>query len=454
MSARHSHRRNKRNAPCRLRWLFASIVIVISVSLSTGRAVGQSDLQPSSAAAQSGDDYNPQNNKWNGLTTLVALAHGLGISMDLRSDLDWGDVSEDDVLMILYPTSQIVPRHLSSFIRGGGRVVLGDDFGQSDRLFAELGLLRADAIGVGASRYHNDLAFAPIAKAIADRSLADRAPTLVTNHPAIFTELGFSQPIYRFGPGETVVSEGELGSGLLIGLADPSILINRMLQFDDNFQFAINLLRKLMDKGSRQIIVITGRFRLTGEPVVKPERPTGLAGAVVLINGWLGEINAYIATKQTARSLALLIAGLVGVLFLLIMPLRTKTQLSGSWTRARPKMVSPLTAHDIVHSYDQPLGKQSFTVAAAAIRDGVSRRLADRVGLSDPFHAVPKHVLFHRLESTAGPTAVTCLNGIYQALKNLPSRDHATSQVDSRHVSKQEFESLSSAVAKLYRSLE
>lgn len=434
-------------------------LVVASVLWAAGPASAQdrswgNDLSSTWNELPLTDDYNPDNNSWNGLTTFVALARGLGITVELRRELEWSEIDPGDVLMVLYPTSLIVPRHLSSFIRGGGRVVIGDDFGRSNRLFAELSLLRADAIGVGASKYHNDLAYAPIANAIKGATLAERAPTLVTNHPAMFSDLGFTKAIYRFGPGEVVVSEGELGRGYLVGLADPSVLINRMLQFDDNFQFAINMLRRLTEKGSRKITVVTGRFRLAGEPAEPNDRPDGVAGAADFANNWLGEINEYVATKSTAKGLALLFAGLVAVLLLFIVPLRSKSELNGSWTRARPNMPQALTSAAVVSLFDRTSRKQSFAVAATAVRDAVSRRLADKLGITDPFHGVPEHVLFRQLEDNCGPHASAHLRPVYQALKGLPSRDHAVSKVESRYISQQEFERLSSAVDQLYRSLD
>ena len=437
------------------------LAIVLTATVAVGRASAQNEADEAQRWAQidQTDDYAPSNNAWNGLTTFVALARGMGIAVELRQDLRWEELGRSDILFVLYPTSVVVPRHVNSFIRGGGRVVIGDDFGRSERLFAELGLLRADAVGVGASSYYNDLAFAPMATATGGQALSENAEQLATNHPAIFTDLGPTKAVYSFGRGETVVSAGELGAGRLVALADPSVLINRMLQFDGNFGFAVNLLRYLSDSGSdtfsRRIVIVTGRFRLAGEPVENDKPADGLNGITGILNEWLGEINQYVVTQSTARGLTLLAASCLAFLLLGIVPLRSKSELDGNWTRARPLMAGSKAPDQIVAMFDKTTGaRTSFLLPAAALRDGVARRLGEDLGYDDPFHGVPEHVLYRELETRNGDGAVRRLRPLYRQLKNLPSRSQADVNWDGRFISEREFERLSDQVAQLYRSLE
>lgn len=411
--------------------------------------------QPAAPERDEGD-YDIDNNAWNGLTTFTALARGMGLSVQLRRNLDWTELEPRDILVILYPSSNVVPHHLSSFISGGGRVVLGDDFGSSHRVFAELGILRKPAVGVGATEYYDNLPFAPVATRVGDDPLAAGAPSLVTNHPAIFTELAFAHPIYRFGKGETVVASGRMGAGQLVALADPSILINRMLQFEGNFQFAVNLLRQLMSGGSRRMVVVTGEFTLRGAPPPSTADQHGsVASVVAWINEWLRrDVNAYVATEATARGLAVLLAGLVSVLLLVVLPLRARGELDGKWIRARPDAPAPLDMSGIVAIYDRPQRRQSFALAAATLRDGLVRRLSGLAQTPDPLSDIPERELYRRLEGAGFPEAAAQLRPIYGTLRGLPSRAHAASQWQSRFVSLREFERLSAVVSQVYRSLE
>jgi hypothetical protein len=333
-------------------------------------------------------------------------------------------------------------------------VVLGDDFGTADRIFAELGLLRGRAVGIGANRFYSNLPFAPFAAASGAHPLNRDAANITTNHPAILTSLGFTRAIYRFGNGETVVSAGDLGSGKLVAIADPSILINRMLQFENNFQFARNLIRYLKDGGSRRMIVVTGDFRFTGEPPPNSAADDGTAlGLVNATNEWLGELNEYIATSATGRGLSVLIAGALSLLLLLVLPLRARGDLDGGWIRARPDTTPPLGLDGITALYDRPItNRTSFALAAGAVRDAVSRRLADELGVDDPLYNMSEDQLFDALNRRGAGEAAARLRPVYRKLRDLPSRAHA-SQWERWFVSRRDFERLHAAVGQVYRSL-
>lgn len=427
----------------------ASMVATALAALAAATPVA---AQP---AADAGD-YDIDNNNWNGLTTFTALARGMGLTVELRRDLDWNELAPTDLLVILYPSSNIVPHHLSAFISSGGRVVLGDDFGSSNRIFAELGLLRDRAVNVATHEHYDGLPFAPLARRVGEHPLGEGAPSIVTNHPAILTELGFTRAVYQFGDDETVIAVGDLGSGKLVALADPSVLINRMLQFEGNFQLAVNLTRFLMAGSSRRLTIVTGDFTLRGEPPPTKGADDGTVTAFVnAVNEWLRrDVNAYVATPATARGLSVALAAVVAILLVLVLPLRPRGELDGRWIRARPESTRPLGLEGIVASYDSPQSRRrGFALAAAALRDGIVRRLADVAGTSDPLHAISQAELFRALEALGYGEAAARLHPIYRTLKDLPSRAHAASQWESRFVSQREFERLHAAVGQLYRSL-
>jgi hypothetical protein len=433
----------------------AALALVAVALVASPAFAQQPDLAGEPPPRPPSDDYDIDNNKWNGLTTFAALARGMNLSVEMRRELEWRQLEPNDLLVILYPDAKIVPRHVGAFINGGGRVVIGDDFGTADRIFAELGLLRGRAVGVGASRFYDNLPFAPFARAAGEHPLSQGAPTIATNHPAILTSLGFTDPVYRFGGSETVVAAGEQGSGRLVAIADPSVLINRMLQFENNFQFAVNLVRYLMmDGGSRRMIIVTGTFALSGEPPPNSAADDGTAlGLVNAANELLRELNQYVATSATGRGLSVLIAGALSLLLLLVLPLRPRGDLDGRWIRARPDAAPPLGLDGIAALYDRrTTARTSFALAAGAVRDAVSRRLGDELGVDDPLYNLSEPQLFDALNRAGHAEAAAQLRPVYRKLRDLPSRAHA-SQWERWFVSQRDFERLHAAVGQVYRSL-
>src|SRR5215813_4313817 len=204
-------------------------------------------------------DYDVDNRAWNGLADFARLAAGVGITVEAKTEVDWQTLSPDrDAIAILYPTSRVEPVHLTAFLRAGGRLLIGDDFGNSDEALARLGLLRRTAQGVRARRYDQNPNL-PIAFPRAQgHPLAREAPELITNHPSTFDAPSGADVVYTFGGQDAVVVAGDLGAGRWVAVSDPSVLINGMLAFDGNLAFALNVIRYLAPMGRpARIILLT-----------------------------------------------------------------------------------------------------------------------------------------------------------------------------------------------------
>src|SRR5690606_28722133 len=128
---------------------------------------------------------------------------------------------------------------LSTFIQAGGHAVIADDFGESRDALAALGLLRAEVVTPRATRYQDGRAWAPIALPKGSHPVARDIDEVVTNHPAALKQLEGATNVIGFEDAAVVVA-GERGTGRYVALSDPSIFINRMLQFPGNVQLATN----------------------------------------------------------------------------------------------------------------------------------------------------------------------------------------------------------------------
>src|SRR5262249_29763509 len=139
----------------------------------------------------------------------------------------------------------------------------------------------------------------PIAQPSLGTDLGRAAPELVANHPSNFqTALPAT---YSFSPGHALVVEGQIGRGYFVALADPSVLINNMLEIDSNRAFARALIRRTCRAGQDRILMFTQRFENRGEPA-----PTGSEQSVFArFNQMLTGINAaLIDASRDGRVLA------------------------------------------------------------------------------------------------------------------------------------------------------
>src|SRR5438045_7824942 len=91
---------------------------------------------------------------------------------------------------------------------------------------------------------------------------------VVTINPAGLTEVSGPTAGIGFGAGKgAVVVAGEQGTGRFIVVSDPSILINRMLEFPGNVALAVNMLRWLdRDGRAKRVVLLRGDVPMYGEP--------------------------------------------------------------------------------------------------------------------------------------------------------------------------------------------
>jgi hypothetical protein len=415
-------------------------------------------LSSGSVDAQTEDhDYDIYSERWNGLSTFMALAQGSGLRVMQTERIDWEDINRSDVLILLYPTSGVEAAHIAAFIRGGGRVLIGDDFGKSDAVLARLGMLREVGVGVDAARFHLDLAYAPIARPwLPNHPLADGVTDLATNHPAILPAVEGPEVVFGFGSGEAIVAAGDFGNGRFVVTSDPSIFINRMLQFEGNFNFAINLIRFLSTAESSRIVVLAGDFAIAGRPEdARDDRSTDGTFDSVLkdFDNWLEELNEYLLTKTSLRVLAAAFALIVALLAAASLPLARKAKLDGAWIRAGDSAVALDSFEAVISYYDTDDARRNFALPAAVLRDSVNTQLAEVLEHSDPLFGLPETELYARVETARGREAVIHLRAIYTTLKALPTREQAASGLANASVARREFERLHSGAERLYRSL-
>ncbi|HUH03391.1 MAG TPA: DUF4350 domain-containing protein [Kofleriaceae bacterium] len=420
-------------------------------------------LAGSPAAAQSpanvaGPDYAAESTDWNGLARLIALAKGLGLEVETTDSLDWNELGSEDILFMLYPRTRIEPSFLAAFVRNGGRVLLADDYGDSHEALGRLGMLRERVAGVDAERYHADRAYAPIARAWKpNHPLAKDVEDLITNHPAVLRDVKGADVVFGFGENEGVVAAGSIGDGLIVVLSDPSVLINRMMEFGGNLQFTVNVLRYLARPGkTKRLVVLAADFQLWGEPKNLLDDGT-LGGRVDTMmmdfNRWLDGRNDYLLTKSAILGAAITLGLGLAVLAIIYVSTRVKNKLDGSWTRAADPIHSAADFQSTVAYYDRKGSKPSYTLPAAILRDTVNARLERVLEHSEPIHTLSEDELQSLLHARCGADAASAIRGLHRKLRALPSRVQATSPWTMGYLSRHEFERLHADVERFERTL-
>jgi hypothetical protein len=400
-------------------------------------------------------DYDPHSDAWNGMATFVGLVEGRNYTVDVKSQLEWGDLGANDILVLVYPLVKVEPSDLAAFVQAGGNVLIADDFGESKDALAALGVLRAEVATPRASKYQDGRLWAPIAVPKSDHPVAADIDELVTNHPAALKQVEGAEVVLGFDDSAVVVA-GERGSGRFVAISDPSVFINRMLQYPGNVQLAINIFnwldRHATGQRARNIVFVRGNTELYGDPRPFIDDPRGgkIARSIAELNAWLWDRHWWFLTPGAMKALAASLALLLLVLAVAALPVRRGPRIDGAWLRfgRPPKRDEP---YGLIAAADrQPA---SFLVLACILRDQVQTLLADALGKSEPLYTLSESQLATQLAREKGNKASDALVRVYKRLRALPSRGQAAAPWSSGQLARRDFDALYRDVAELCRTL-
>jgi Domain of unknown function (DUF4350) len=389
--------------------------------------VGQLLVTPGDARADAAD-YSPHNSEWQGTSHLFRLATERGFSIETRSSLDWKKLDKNNILFFLYPTAPIPAEKLVAYLRGGGRVILADDFGSTQELLEQLGVRRVPVNGARLSRLHAENPALPIATPRTPHPLNNSIPELVTNHPAAFdTQL---PAIFGFEPsGGALVVAATLGRGRIVLISDPSVFINRMLKFPGNEAFARRLLGYLGRPGEDSYVVFTQHFTETGSPKptvrVTAPPPPGLSAILADTNTLLAEFNEYMLDRVWIMPIATLLAGLLLALAVWVIPMM-RPRYDASWTRPGEGPPPARYARDLEPYLNGSPRKMNFAYPAAVFRDVLDVDLEEALGVAAPLTTMDEPALRRMVEKRAGVEAERLCNQLIGLTRRIPHREMVT----------------------------
>lgn len=425
----------------------------LAVALALAAALVARPATAQDAAPELEAEYNPYSQDWNGLASFKGLAEGMGFEVEPVNTLEWGEVGADDILFLVFPLTRVDPAKLGAFVRAGGHVVIADDFGDAKDALAAMGLLRAEIAQPRATRFYEGRPFAPIANASGDHPIAREVGDVVTNHPAVFKNVDGADTVVALDEGALVVA-GERGSGRFVAISDPSIFINRMLQFPGNVALTSNILNWL-DRGNRRarnVVLLRGKTSMFGDPrpYIDDARAGEVGRSVADLNQWLSQADTWLLTATAMKVLAATLAGFLLILALVALPVRRGPKIDGGWLRFnRPQRRDE--PHGLVVAADA--GHGSNLVLACILRDHVQRLLAELTGKAEPLYTVPESQLVAELSKAKGTSAAVALTRVYRRLRALPSRGQAAAPWSAGHLARREFDTLYKDAAELCRSL-
>lgn len=429
-----------------------ALVALLALAVTRARADDDDDDKRPAAPRDDLADYDPTSRAWNGLTAFVGMASGAGYEVAPVATLEWGELDRDDILILMYPLERVDPSRLSAFLEAGGSALIADDFGLAKDAIARLGFIRAEVGTPQATTYWRDRSYAPIATTIAPHAITQGVDRVVTNHPAVLTHVEGATAVVSFGGGEALIVAGERGFGRFALVSDPSIFINRMLQFPGNFAVASNLLRWLGRGHAQRVVLVRGDVPMYGDPrpFIDDAGAGSLGRAMGDINRWLEGGNEWLLTPSAMKAIAGALAFLLIGAALLAMPAWKRGAVSGEWLR----FARPAAGDDIAHAVARAdRGDSNYRVAAAVLRDAVSAAIAGAIDVRDPLYALDRPALIDRVTTACGADAGRALTILYTRLRELPTRGQATAAYGGLHVSRHEFDRLYDDAATLYRTL-
>lgn len=235
-------------------------------------------------------DFSVYNTRWNGASALAVAIHGTGSFVPtLDVDVEDGEMTlvqksfaDFDVpprgtsLVLLGPAVPPTPEEaawLRGFVRGGGRLLLADDFGAGNAFLEALG---------SASRFSGlpmmDLAFArhpafAVAASFEPHPVTAGAREAVLDRPTALRESPDAAVLARTGASAWLDRDGDalpdpreprgpfawlaverVGEGEVLILSDPSLLINGMAAAGDNARLRDGVVAWLTQDGRRVLV--------------------------------------------------------------------------------------------------------------------------------------------------------------------------------------------------------
>ena len=204
-------------------------------------------------------DFRVENPFWNGLSTVDSKA-----KLTIIDDFDSLPSNPKGTALLLVPYEQFSAlelTQLNSYVSSGGTLVVLDDYGFGNQVLSSVGLnmkFTGETLLDPLFDYRNkwipkitDFTSTPIAANVSSivfnhaSSLNDTSDATIAAYSSRFSFLDTNgdgswdnnEPAGPF----PVIAYAKVDQGIVVAVADPSLLINSMIGLDDNLQFVNNV---------------------------------------------------------------------------------------------------------------------------------------------------------------------------------------------------------------------
>ena len=251
-------------------------------------------------------DYDPQSHTWSGTSELVRIAAEAEVELRPTSTLDWSQLPRGGALLVLHPRNSLGLADVSAFLDDGGRVAWLDDFGASEEFWRWF-QFRVEPVVGGVPRTP-ELPELLVARPRLVHPLTLDVDALVTNLPVALAHPRL-RPVFEFvGQAQGLLLVGQIHAGKLIVAGDPSMLINTMMRFPGNRQFAHNLLAFLAARPGGRVTMVWGDVRVRGQWQGRTRARTRRREAVNTLNTAFRSLSDALASTAVLRPFAALLA--------------------------------------------------------------------------------------------------------------------------------------------------
>lgn len=265
----------------------------------------------------------------------------------LGAKLDWESLTAADAVLVVHPTARLQFGEASAFLSAGGRLAIVDDFGKADQLLSRFHIRRALAPTNPAESVGNNPRL-PIARPFALEGDAAGGRVLrhpivadvdqvATNHPsaletdpeveltpvltlrdrqgeeALFAVIGVIGNAQACGLDTGSPENPRARCGRLFAMADPSVFINLMMEFEGNRELARGMLQYLLEDDSwgqrrGKLFILANDFQQSGQFGGQADLQRRLESTLGSLQQLLDRVRADGLPTQLAAALAALSA--------------------------------------------------------------------------------------------------------------------------------------------------
>lgn len=350
-------------------------------------------------------DFAIDSHRWNGLSSFVELTERQGVALRDTNALDWNDVSKDDVVVVIYPQSELDVASLAGFVIDGGRVLLVDDFGASHSFLERLSVERSEPRpqDLPHRNFVDEHRGWPRFTIQGRHPLLEGVDEVVANYPAVMHNVGGAVIGYDDGGG--LIYDMKLGEGRAVLVADPGIFINAMLPVAHNRQLATNIWAYLCDgveecRGWLLIEDFTTQGAY-GEVSSQEAEDRDVRERVEALNERVRTALDDLPGTELLYLLGIFLGFGTVAYLMTVFPWRRSRRLSAYIQRHRDELSPPLTEFDWnVERFANPEVRINYALPVAILKESFEELFLDQFGLwpSTPKERPPISELARRFD--------------------------------------------------------